>query len=200
MLNINDTNGDSKILEEYQKKLLEEFDDTLIGAEFGVAYGGGIEQICRVWKDRGIVYGYDTFTTHPRHLVEDQISLEAGVMEGWYANHGTEDLDIDVISKNLLESGYNNFILEKGLVTKDTIIKAEKLHYVLLDLDILQSMKDAFDLVKNKIVIGGYLCLHDVIPNLHMPRLNHWWFEEADHKEFLLKNFGKHLVVYKKLR
>src|SRR4030067_2806486 len=99
MFNINDTNGDSLILEKYQLKLLEEFPDTrLVGAEFGVAYGGGIEQVCKIWKGQGIIFGYDTFDTHPRYLVKDQKSLEAGAMEGWYQQYGTDKLGIEYIN------------------------------------------------------------------------------------------------------
>jgi hypothetical protein len=61
-------------------------------------------------------------------------------------------------------------------------------------------MKDAYALVKDKIVVGGYLCVHDVIPSDHMPKLNEWWNELCQNDfPFKLISLGKYLIVYKRV-
>jgi hypothetical protein len=196
LFNINDTSGDSKLLAHIQYKLMEEFNEPLVGAEFGVAYGGGIEQVCSIWKPYDLVYGYDTFEGHPTQLASNAQSPEATAMQGWYDQFGKEKLSKEYIEERLHLLGYKNFQLVKGLVDANTPKPTANLHYVLLDLDLVESMKSAYNLVKSYMRTGGYLCLHDVIPNQHMPSLYSWWFFE-DKLNLKLEYIGKYLVVYK---
>lgn len=178
---LNDINGASILTKEYSVRCIEEFSENLIGAEFGVAYGGGIARIGRNWKGRGIVYGFDTFEGHPAQIVEHcQYTKEDGgknshaatCMDPWYKNeseYGLDKIKYDYIRQQLDNEGLNNVHLVKGLITNKTNIDfIPYLNYCLLDLDYPLSMMDAWNLVKNKIVKGGYLCLHDVVPRLHI--------------------------------
>ena len=180
--NLNDTNGASTIVLDYAKRCLAEFNSNLIGCEMGVAYGGGVEAIGKLWKDRGIVYGFDTFEGHPKQVAAEceyskQVgginSFAANCMDYWYntnnKEYGTTRLGLDYIQSELDASNITNVILVKGLITENTNIDfINELHYAFLDLDIPLSMKNGYELIKNKIVKGGYLCLHDCIPNGHI--------------------------------
>lgn len=178
---LNDVNGASAITAKYTSKCLEEFDGELIGVEFGVAYGGGIERIGKLWKGRGIVYGFDTFSGHPQEVADvcedtkkdgGKNSHAATCMNPWYNQYGMDQLSIEYIRQELNKEGLNNVHLVKGLVSSDTDVSfIPYLNYCLIDLDYPQSMTDAWNLVKNKIVSGGYLCLHDVVPNGHIKGL-----------------------------
>lgn len=68
MIHLNDTNGASKHTLGVAERLFTEFDCDLIGAEFGIAYGGGVEAIGKLWKERGTIYGFDTFEGHPKQV------------------------------------------------------------------------------------------------------------------------------------
>lgn len=175
---LNDTNGASELTKFYSRKCLEEFNGFLIGAEFGVAYGGGIARIGADWKDRGVVYGFDTFEGHPKEIAniceyskQDNgfFSSAATAMDFWYEKNGIENTSKNHITKKLDSVGINNVFLVKGLITeKSNIHYIPYLNYCLLDLDFPLSMIHAWNLVKNKIVKGGYLCLHDVVPRGHI--------------------------------
>jgi hypothetical protein len=197
MFNINDTNGDSKLLAHIQYTLLDKFpNEQLYGVEFGVAFGGGIEQICSIWKDKGFVLGYDTFTNHPGFLAKDENSPEATAMDGWYQKLGKDKLSKKYIQSEL-EKSFSNFELIEGLVNNKTKKRDYKYHYVLLDFDLAESMQYAYDLIKDNLHPGGFICVHDIIPDTHMPMLNSWWFNAILPKEnYKLYRYGKHLGVY----
>jgi hypothetical protein len=93
-------------------------------------------------------------------------------MNYWYKNndrYGTERFKDVFIQQELDSLGLLNVKLVKGLVTDQTDISfIPKLHYVLLDMDFPQAQWDGYNLVKNKIVKGGYLCLHDMVKPGHI--------------------------------
>ncbi len=199
LLNLNDSNGDSEILSQIHKKLLIEFpNENLIGAEFGIAHGGGIESICKCWKNRGFVYAFDTFIGHPKHLSKDINSFEAVCMDGWYKEFGKDKLQKNYIETILKSENLNNFKLIPGEVNKDSANEIEKLHYVLIDLDIVEPMKIVYESIKNKMVKNGYICIHDVIPQNHLKQINSWWYNEVMVlDEYIPYCEGKYLGVYK---
>ena len=179
MKHLNDTNGASKLTLKIAERCLTEFEGSLTGCEFGVAYGGGVEAIGKMWGVRGKIYGFDTFEGHPKEVGEIcEASIKAGgissfaavCMDSWYQSpeYGTEAIKYDYIRKNLDEQGLLNVILCKGLVTDKTEIPFNKLHYCFIDLDFPLSNWQAFELVKDKIVKGGYLLLHDCVPKGHI--------------------------------
>jgi len=201
LLNLNSTNGDSSVQSHIQKLLLKEFSgERLYGAEIGIAYGGGLESACRIWGDRGFLYGIDTFCGHPKHLSDDVNSFEAVCMDGWYKQYGIDKVSYDYIYSTLIGEGINNFELIEGEVTPGSLNGVEKLHYVLLDLDLIKPMKVGYSAVKDKMVKGGYICVHDVVPPDHLPLINQWWYGEVMptglYEEY---KFGKYLGVYKVL-
>lgn len=169
MINLNSTNGADKILLKYAEKLLTEFpDEHLYGAEMGIAYGGGVEAIGKIWKDRGTIYGFDTFEDlHPKHLAPDGNvnSFEATCMDVWYSQevHGTDALHYDYQRKKLDEQGLSNVILVKGEVHPDSCKDIPKLHYGFLDMDMPFSMDQGYKAQRDKIVKGGYLFFHDTM-------------------------------------
>lgn len=180
MIELNDTNGASTFTQEYARKVMDEFPGPLAGAEFGVAYGGGIERIGRMWRDRGVVYGFDTFEGHPKQIGDlcpfssiggGQSSFAATCMDNWYINpdFGRERYTDRYIQTQLDNQGLSNVKLVKGLVTADMDVSfLPDMQYCLLDLDFPLSMLEAYYLVEEKIVPGGYLLLHDVIPKGHI--------------------------------
>lgn len=171
-------NSDANVQTFYQKLLLSEFpNETLYGAELGIAYGGGFESLCKIWGDRGFVYALDTFTGHPKELSNDLNSMEATCMDKWYQDFGTNELSLEYIDATLKAEGLKNYKLIKGLVHENSLQEVEKLHYVLLDLDIILSMKLGYEAIKDKMVSGGYLLVHDVVGR-HLPLLHDWWFNE----------------------
>jgi hypothetical protein len=182
MIELNDVNGASNITSMFAQKCLEIFQEPLVGCEMGIAYGGGPERIGKLWKDRGIVYGFDTFEGHPQDEVIDNCDFTqkdggkdafvARCMDNWYEMFGTEALTIEYQQSQLDAQGLDNVKLIKGLITPETDVSfIEKLHYCFIDLDYHVCMKDAFDLVDSKITNCGFLLLHDVIPAHHIPGL-----------------------------
>lgn len=180
MIELNDTNGASHWTQIYAGKAMNEFDGILFGAEMGIAYGGGVERIGKLWGKRGIVYGFDTFEGHPKEVGERcEYSKEAGgvssfaatCMDSWYANpdFGTDRISLQYIQSELDRQGLSNVKLVKGLITSETDVSfVPHLHYCLIDLDFPVAMWDAYNLIKDKIVKNGYLLLHDVIPKGHI--------------------------------
>lgn len=180
MIHLNDTNGASFHTYEVVKKVMNEFVGEITGCEMGIAYGGGVEAIGKLWKDRGIVYGFDTFEGHPKQVADScEYTKQAGgagalatwCMDQWYNNpaYGTDAIKYEYIREQLDKQGLDNVILVKGLITDKTKLPFNKLNYCFLDLDFPLSMWQAYNLVKDKIVKGGYLCLHDVLPHGHIP-------------------------------
>lgn len=167
---INDTNGASAITEALCRDLLYCGKPHLTGAEFGVAYGGGLQRIGRLWRCRGFIHGFDTFEGHPKQLGEPG-QPDTEIMNPWYDKLGTEALDIEYQRKALYEDGLHNVVLHEGLIDENSLAGVPLLDYCLLDLDLNTSMRIAYDLVRPRMARGGYLCLHDVIPHGHVPGL-----------------------------
>jgi hypothetical protein len=180
MKHLNDTNGASRLTLHIAELVTKEFEGSIFGAEFGVAYGGGVEAIGLMWGARGKVYGFDTFEGHPKEVGEIcEKSKEAGgvhsfaatCMDSWYqsSEYGTEAIKYNYIRNNLDEQGLLNVILVKGLVSDKTDVSfIPYLNYCFIDLDFPLSNWQAYNLVKDKIVPGGYLMLHDCVPKGHI--------------------------------
>ena len=186
LINLNDAANtqDGRIVIKYAKKTMEKFKKDIIGIEMGIAYGGCLEEIARMWGDKGKIYGYDTFEGHPQHLVKDPSpgndrSFEAVCMNSWYDTFGREKLTEEYIGGVLNELRYYNAILVKGEVNKDSCKDLDKIHFAFLDMDIYESMDAGYQAVKDKIAKGGYLILHDAVPHDHIPRLFQWYTEEV---------------------
>jgi hypothetical protein len=180
-MELNIHNGADKVTQFYAAKCLEEFEGHLYGAEMGVAYGGGIAKIGKNWGDRGTIYGFDTFEGHPIMAMTERCSAtqESGGVESfasrcmdfWYTHpqYGNEKFRDTFIRDELNKENLFNVHLVKGLVTdKLDISFIPNLHYVFLDMDFPQAQWDGYNVVKNKIVKGGYLCLHDMVKPGHI--------------------------------
>jgi hypothetical protein len=178
---LNSTNGANVITQDIAKKCLNEFTGHLYGLEMGVAYGGGIFGIGTNWKERGTVWGFDTYEGHPQDemLSRCEISRNAGginskaarCMDIWYQpnSFGPDKIKYDYIRSELDRHNLSNVHLVKGLVTNKTDVSfIPHLHYALIDMDYPQAQRDGYELLKNKFVPGGYLCLHDMIPHGHI--------------------------------
>ena len=178
---LNDLNGASAYTHLYAEKCKTEFEGPLFGAEFGVPYGGNVRALGIIWKGRGTVWGFDTYTRHPKELGlvceyskqnGGEQSFAATCMDGWYQDphFGVEATTYEYIRKELDEEGLSNVVLVKGLVMDDTDISfISKLHYVMIDMDFPIAQWNGYNLIKNLIVPGGYLFLHDMIPKGHIP-------------------------------
>lgn len=171
---LNDINGADNVCNMYEKKCLEEFEGQLIGVLMGIAYGGDVERCAKNWTNRGIVYGFDTFEGHPSFLVKTPTDFEATCMDHWYRLFGMDKLSMEYQRRELDVMGLTNAQLVKGLVTKDSCKDIPYINYAFLDMDILESMVAGYEAVKDKIVKGGYLVLHDV---MSIPRLVDWYKE-----------------------
>ncbi len=177
---INDENLASAFLEQIVTKIRKDNPTKkLIGCEMGIAFGGGVERMGKIWNKDDIVYGFDTFVGHPKHLADDITSFEAECMNSRYKedtripgfdfHYTPEKITYEYQRSQLDQQGLSNVILIKGEINQDTNLDyIPYLDYAFLDLDILKCMLDAYNLVKNLIVPGGYLCLHDVLPRKHM--------------------------------
>jgi hypothetical protein len=184
LVELNEFCGADRLTQDAAVRCLTEFEGPLYGLEMGICYGGGVQKIGLAWKERGTVWGFDTFEGHPQEemierceatkqaaqVMEDVHTITC--MERWYNDpeYGREKFTYDYIRKGLDELGLSNVHLVKGLVTDQTDISfIPKLHYVFLDMDYPQAQWDGYNLVKNLIVPGGYLCLHDMVRPNHMP-------------------------------
>lgn len=151
-----------KIIFKYGSLLLENGQANLIGAEFGSAYGGGIEALGKMWKDKGgIVYGFDTFEGHPEHLASLKENRAKNCMAAHYRYHGSEKLTYEYQRSELDKKGLSNVILRKGLINKESLFGVSHLNYAMLDLDLNASMQCAWDLCLLNVTIGGYVLIHD---------------------------------------
>lgn len=202
LVELNDHNGASAVTYSYAKRLAVEFpDDHLYGVQMGIAYGGGVERMARLWSGRGDVYGYDTFEGHPTHLVEDPQDREATCMDHWYRPdiYGTKKLDYGYQSEVLKD--LTNAHLIKGEVNAHSCDGIPHIHFALLDMDILPSMLAGYEAVSDKIVIGGYLLLHDVVTHNNIPRLYEWYNNEIKPLpiwDVVYEDEGTHLAVLKR--
>lgn len=160
--------------------------EEIIGLEIGSAYGGGVEAMAGLLKGRGKYYGYDTFEGHPRDLAVSPDALEATCMDMWYSDEGQfkgfgkgERLTYEYQRKILDEQGLDNAILVKGRINEHTFDDIKKAHFVLLDLDLINPMKMAYKAIRDKVVVGGYLFIHDTLPEDHLPMINVWAYKQV---------------------
>lgn len=209
---INTENGADILLHKLAEQCKTEFSGELYGAEFGVAYGGGVQNIARIWKDRGTVWGFDTFEGMPKQLaLIDPYVIEAGglnsrvatCMDVWYnkSEHGLDKCKYDYIRSNLDAQGLTNAILIKGLITEKTDLSfIPKLHYAFIDMDFPLSQWNGYNLVKNKIISGGYLCMHDMLPESHLHGCYEQYQRILQEKLFdVVAEYPKsHLVILKR--
>jgi len=208
MRNLNDTNGASQILLDIATKTLEEFKSNVIGIEMGIAYGGGVESIGKIWKDKGIVYGFDTFEGHPKEVAlkdpdcgYSMDSFAAKCMDDWYTMYDNNELTLEYQEAELKKQNITNVKLVKGLIDENTNIDfIPYINYCLIDLDFTLAMKNAYNIVKNKLVKGAYLCLHDVVPHGHIGGLNEYYEQIKNSGEYeLIGEFpNSYLAVLKK--
>ena len=162
MLTLNECNGADKVCDKYEHLCLAEFTGDLIGVQMGIAYGGDVERLAKTWQGRGQVYAYDTFEGHPRQLAPDNNHFEATCMQSWYDVYGRDNLSLEYQQSELDRQGLTNAHLIKGLVNKDSCKELPYINYAFLDMDMLASTEAGYQAVKEKIVKGGYLLLHDV--------------------------------------
>jgi hypothetical protein len=207
MISLNKLNGAEKATLAYVKGLASlNSVMPIIGVEMGIAYGGGVEKAGQILKGKGVMYGYDTFTGHPKHLAKDPKSLEATCMDDWYKKevYGMDKLSYEYIRKELDKKGLDNVILVKGEVTKDSCKNLPYVNYALLDMDMLESMSVGYEAVKNKMKPGFVMFLHDVTPPHHLPRLFHWYDDivlgrDGDMWQPIGQWPGNYLVALKRL-
>jgi hypothetical protein len=156
---------------DYAKWVLNNFpDDELIGLEVGSAYGGGVEMVARLWKGHGKAYGYDTFEGHPKFLAPSEDDVEAYCMDFWYKQFGTDELSYEYQRKVLDEQGLDNAILKKGLVNEHSFDDIPYAHFVMLDMDLVEPTRIAYEALKDKVKPTCCLYIHDAltsIPHLH---------------------------------
>jgi hypothetical protein len=208
---INNVNGADYLMLGVAAMLRKKFKKDLIGAEMGTAYGGGPEAVGKLWKGIGQVHAFDTFEGHPAQLSDDPNSFEARCMDRWYDNryagneripHLTEEmLSYEYQRKALDDQGLSNVILHKGLIGEDSLKDIPYLHYALLDMDLIKSMRIGYEIVKDKIVQGGFLCLHDVIPNGHIEGLYELYQEILNEGKWktVIEAESSYLIVLKRL-
>jgi hypothetical protein len=196
MKHINDDNGASIVQLDIAKRCLDQFKGPITGIEMGIAYGGGVEAIGKMWKDRGTVYGFDTFEGHPKQLSYSPESHEAYCMDLQYHTYGKEGLSYDFQRRKLDEQGLDNVVLRKGLVHTHSADDLPAIHYCLLDLDMVNPMIAGYVAVRDRIVQGGYLLIHDCVPAGHILGLwglyqeiintGKWELIGEYHKEYLV--------------
>jgi hypothetical protein len=203
MTNINDQNGASTLQLQIAEKLLNEFSGQLKAVEMGIAYGGGVEAIGKIWKGRGEVHGFDTFEGHPKELAYSQEAHEAYCMDLQYVWGGKEGLTYEYQRAELDRQRLSNVILHKGLVTEKSLDSMPgPIHYCLLDMDLITSMICGWLAVKDKIVKGGYLLLHDVVPRGHLVGL--WGLYQeimaSGDYELISETNSAYLVILRRIR
>lgn len=181
MISISKLNGADFIVHKYCDSLTKlKTDKELLGVEMGIAYGGTLEKCARAWKGKGRFWGFDTFEGHPKHIVPKEEVFEADCMDVWYDDKifGRDKLSYEYQRKEFDKQGLDNVTLVKGLVTRHSCDNIPYLNYAFLDMDIYESMKEGYLAVKDKILPGFVMFLHDVTPPNHIPRLFHFLYDE----------------------
>lgn len=187
---LNEVNGCKERELDYMKRTMSDFhgeDMHLYGVIMGIAYGGSVEELARIWRGKGTVYGFDTFEDlHPRHLAEDGNEREATCMDHWYREdvYGTDMLSYRYQRGVLDSEGLDNAVLVKGEVRKDSCKDIPHIHYAFLDMDLIESMKIGYEAVKDKIVKHGFLLMHDVTSKGNLPRLYDWFYNDVIYKDW----------------
>jgi hypothetical protein len=172
---LNEFNGADKVCDKYEKEILAKFSTNLIGVIMGVPFGGDVERLAKTWGEKGKVYGYDTFEGHPKQLAKDINSFEATCMDLWYGQYGMDKVKIEYQRAELDKMGLTNAFLVKGLINKDSCKDLDHINYAFIDLDIIASMRAGYEAVKDKILPGGILILHDIN---NIPSLIPWYEKE----------------------
>ena len=171
-------NGADKLLEKYVLLTKETFKTNLVGVFMGIAFGGDVEMAARHWKGCGDVYGYDTFDSgHPRQLAYAPNSYEATCMDDSYAKWGTDELSYDWQIAQLAKQGLTNAHLVKGLVDSGSCSNLDHINLAWMDMDMNRSMLSGWYAVSGRIVPGGFLVMHDVVPKGHMPNNYEMFYE-----------------------
>lgn len=172
-------NGADKLLEQFVLVTRDTFKTDLVATFMGIAFGGDVEMCARHWLGCGDVYGYDTFEDgHPTHLSYDVNSYEARCMDDVYTKFGKEELSLEWQRKQLADQGLGNAHLVKGLVTKDSCSALDHINLAWLDMDITASMRTGYLAVCDKIVPGGFLATHDILPRGHIPGNYELFYQE----------------------
>lgn len=198
MLNLNSLQN-HPIFFRYPALALTKFKDNLIGCEMGIAYGGGVEQIGKMWKGHGVIHGFDTFEGHPTFLATPETQDAAHAMDPHYVKYGKAALSYEYQRAELDRQGLDNVILHKGLLNPTSLDGIPYLHYALLDLDLLASMRIGWELVRPKMVQGGYLCMHDVTPRGYLVGLWEFYQEVLGSGEYKLVEEASTLAVLERL-
>lgn len=89
-------------------------------------------------------------------------------MDEHYVHYDTSKLSYEYQRQELDRQGLSNVILHKGLINHQSLADIPLLHYAFLDMDLLISMALGYQLVREKVVPRGFLCLHDVLPRGHI--------------------------------
>ena len=154
--------------------------EEIIGLEIGSAYGGGVEAMARLLKGHGKYYGYDTFEGHPKDLAIPEDGMAEWCMDMWYEDprFGTKNLAYDYQRRILDENGLDNAILVKGRINEHSFDDIEKIHFAVLDLDLIIPMKIAYKAIRDKFSVGGYLLIHDALPEDHLPMINTFVYKQ----------------------
>src|SRR6266478_8622638 len=139
MINLNTENGADVILLDLAREIKQEKEKGIVGVEFGIAYGGGVEAIGKIWKDCGTIYGYDTFGDKFPILFPDSQDMSNIHMARHYNKHGEEQLSYEYQRGELDRQGLDNVILRKGLVAPGCTQDIPSFDYALIDLDHLES-------------------------------------------------------------
>jgi hypothetical protein len=203
MIELNSNNGADKRLRVLQKIIVDIFPTVqLVGVEMGIAYGGGVEALAKLWGKRGIVYGFDTFEGHPKELASSPEAHEAICLDTYYEKHGLDKLSYEYQRAELNQQGLDNVVLVKGIIDQDSCWRIPRIHYCLLDLDLLISMQSGYEAVRYRITDGGFLCLHDVVGHDKLPEL-HAWYENIKKDpmwEVVYEDRCSYLAVLRRVR
>jgi hypothetical protein len=76
------------------------------------------------------------------------------------------------------QEGLINAILVKGRINEHSFDDIPYAHMVMLDMDLMKPTKIAYEALKDKIVPGGFLFLHDAVPPEHLPLLHNYVYKE----------------------
>lgn len=104
-------------------------------------------------------------------------------MDSWYDKYGTEMLDIEYQRKEFKKLGFDHVELRKGEVNADSCKDLDRIHYAFLDMDIPASMEAGYNAVKDKLVKGAYLCIHDAVPPQHIPGVHKFFYDKVINAE-----------------
>lgn len=178
---LNAGNGTARLQMECVEALPSMFPgEEIIALEVGSAYGGGAEMMGKALSGFGKVYAYDTFEGHPKDLADSPTDPEALCMDLWYKEprHGLNRLSYEYQRVILDEQGLDNVILVKGRINEHSFDDIKRVHFAILDLDLVKSTRIAYEALRDKIAKGGYLFIHDALPKDNLVHLNKYVYDE----------------------